>query len=112
MRLSKQGWIKEHSHHMQQITSNKLSVIILGDLIVYRFKRYQHVSNNYFGKEAPNCGIRGDKVENMLYKINQSSILHHINTEVIICETNNLDRDKPGDITNGLICTVALSIKT
>ena len=48
----------------------------------------------------------------MLYKINQSSILHHINTEVIICETNNLDSDKLGDITNGLICTVALSIKT
>ena len=48
---------------MQQITSNKLSVIILGDLIVYRFKRYHYVSNNYFGKEAPNYGDKVDKVE-------------------------------------------------
>ena len=33
---------------------------------------------------------------------------HHINTVVIICETNNLDREKPIDITNRLICTVTL----
>ena len=33
---------------------------------------------------------------------------HHINTVVIIYETDNLDRDKPSDITDRLICTVAL----
>ena len=62
MRLLKQDWIEEHSHHMQQITTNKPSVIIIGDSIVYGFKRYQHVWNNYFGKEALNCGIKGGKV--------------------------------------------------
>ena len=44
----------------------------------------------------------------MLYRINQSSIPHHTNTVIISCGRNNLDRDKPSDITNGLICTVAL----
>ena len=108
MRPSKQGWIEEHSHHIQQITTNKPSVIIIEDSIVYWFKRYQHVWNNYFGKEALNFGIRGDKVENTFYRINQSIILHHTNTVVIICGTNNLDQDHPSDITNGLICAVAL----
>ena len=49
-----------------------------------------------------------DKIENMLCRINQSSIPRHTNTVVIICGTNNLDRDKPSDITNGLICAVAV----
>ena len=89
MILSKQGWIEEHSHHMQQITTNKPSVIIIGVSIVYGFSRCQHVWNNYFGKEALNCGIRGDKVENILYRINQSIISHHTNAVVIICGTNN-----------------------
>ena len=49
-----------------------------------------------------------DKIENMLCRINQSSIPRHTNTVAIICGTNNLDRDKPSDITNGLICAVAV----
>ena len=108
MRLSKQGWIEEHSHHMQQITTNKPSVVTISCSTVYGFKRYQHVWNNYFGKESLKCRIRGDKVENILYRINQSSIPHHIKTVVIIYGTNNLDQDKPSNITNGLICVVAL----
>ena len=108
MRLSKQGWIEEHSHHMQQITTNKPSVIIIGDSIVYGFKRYQHVWNSYFAKEALNWGIRGDKVENILYRISQSVIPHHTNKVVIISGTSNIDRDNPSDITNGLLCAVAL----
>lgn len=44
-------------------------------------------SNNYFGKEALDCGIRADKIENMLCKINQSVIPHHTNTAVLICDT-------------------------
>ena len=107
MKLPKQGWIDEHSHYMQQIATNKPSVIIVGDSIVYGFKRYQHVWNNYFGKEALNYGIKGDKIENILCRVNQSIIPHHTNTVVIICGTNNLDRDKPSDITNGLTCAVA-----
>ena len=108
MRLSKQGWIQEHLHHLDQITMNKPSVIIIGDSIIYGFKCYQHVSNNYFGNKALNCGTRGEKVENILYKINQSIIPHHTITVVIICWTNNLDQDNLSDITNRLICVVTL----
>ena len=107
MRLSKQDWTQEHLHHMDQITMNKPSVIIIEDSIVYGFKCYQHVSNNYFGNKALNCGIRGDKVENILYKINQSIIPHNTNTVVIICWTNNLDQDNLSDI-NRLIRVVTL----
>ena len=108
MRLSKKDWIEQNSHHMQQITTNKPSVIIIADSIVYGFKRYRHVWNNEFGKEALYCGIRGDKVENILYRVNQSIMLHHTNTVIIICVTNNFDRDNPSDITKGLICVVTL----
>ena len=88
---------------MHQIITNKPSVKIIGDSIVYGFKRYQHTWNNYFGKEALNCGIRRDKVENMLYRINQLSIPHHTNTVAIFYGAKYLDRDKPNDITNGFV---------
>ena len=48
------------------VTTKKPSIIIIVDSTVYRFKCYKHVRNNYFGKEALNCRIRGDKVENIL----------------------------------------------
>ena len=48
------------------------------------------------------------KLKNMLCRINQSNIPRHTNAVAIICGTNNLDRDKPSDITNGLICDVAV----
>ena len=108
LKLPKQDWIKEHSQYTQKVNTNKPSVIIIEDSVVDGFKRYQHVWNNYFGKEAPNRGNRGDNIENMLYRINQSSILHHTNTVVTICGTNNLDQDKSSDITNRLICAVTL----
>ena len=108
LKLPKQDWIEEHSQYTQKVKTNKPSVIIIEDSVVDGFKRYQHVWNNYFGKEALNCGNRGEKVENMLYRINQSSILHHTNTVVTICGTNNLDQDKSSDITNRLICAVTL----
>ena len=44
---------------------------------------------------------------NLLCRINKPNIFHHTNTVVIICG-NNLDGDKPSDITNGLICAMAL----
>ena len=57
MRLSKQGWIDEHPHHTQQIVTKKPSVMNIGDSIVYGFKRYQHVWNNYIAEKALHCGI-------------------------------------------------------
>ena len=108
LKLPKQDWIEEHSQYTQKVKTNKPSVIIIEDSVVDGFKRYQHVWNNYFGKEALNCGNRGEKVENMLYRINQSSILHHTNTVVTICGINNLDQYKSSDITNRLICAVTL----
>ena len=108
LKLPKQDWIEEHSQYTQKVTTNKPSVIIIEDSVVDGFKRYQHVWNNYFGKEAPNRGNRGDNIENMLYRINQSSILHHTNTVVTICGINNLDQYKSSDITNRLICAVTL----
>ena len=44
----------------------------------------------------------------MFYRISQLSIPHHANIVAILYGTNNLDRVKPSDVTNGLICAVAL----
>ena len=72
------------------------------------FKRYRHTWNIHFDKQAQNCGIKGDKIENVLYRIWNSSFPKNIQAIVIIRGTNNLDRGNLSDVVNGLIFSVML----
>ena len=105
---SKQSWIKEHFNHLQQIETKRPQLIFIGDSLVQGFKRYHHTQNIQFDKQAQNCGIKGDKIESVLYRICNSSFPKNIQTIVIIRGTNNLDRDNLSDIVNGLIFSVML----
>ena len=87
--------------------NKKTSFILIADSIVYGFKCYKNIWRSYFAKEALNCKVRGNKLENLFCRINKLNILHHTNTVIITCG-KNLDGDKPSDITNGLICAEAL----
>ena len=105
---SKQSWIKEHFNHLQQIETKRPQLIFIGDSLVQGFKRYHHTQNIQFDKQAQNCGIKGDKIESVLYRICNSSFPKNIQTIVIICGTNNLDKDNLSDIVNGLMFSVML----
>lgn len=107
---SKQSWIKEHFNHLQQIETKRPQLIFIGDSLVQGFKRYHHTQNIQFDKQAQNCGIKGDKIESVLYRICNSSFPKNIQTIVIIRGTNNLDRGNLSDIVNGLIFSVMLQL--
>lgn len=105
---SKQSWIKEHFNHLQQIETKRPQLIFIGESLVQGFKRYRHTWNIHFDKQAQNCGIKGDKIENVLYRIWNSSFPKNIQAIIIIRGTNNLDRGNLSDIVNGLIFSVML----
>ena len=70
----------------------------------------QKVYNSFFGKNTLNCGIRGDKVENLLWRAENLETPPTIIQAVIHWGTNNIKTNILNDIANGLLCS-ALRIK-
>ena len=61
--------------------------------------------NSFFGKDTLNCGIRGDKVENLLWRAEKLECPPAIRQIVIHCGTNNIEENTPNDVANGLPCS-------
>ena len=65
--------------------------------------RHYKIWSNFFKPiDAPNCGIGGDKVQNVLRPVQNLSISSLKNT-AILCGTNNLQQDPQDDIVDGII---------
>ena len=52
-----------------------------------------------------NFGIGGDRIENVLWRSNNLPYLSSVQHVVILCATNNLHKDSPCELVNGLIAT-------
>ena len=65
--------------------------------------RYPNVWNNLFGNRFINLGISGDRVENVLWRAIDIPFLPSLKDVVILCRTNNINKDPLYDITQGLI---------
>ena len=110
-RFCKPGWHKFHQQHMSALKTNRnIQTVLLGDSLIQGLSRYTKVWNSFFGKDTLNCGIRGDKVKNLLWRAENLEFPPAIRQIVILCETNNIDANTPNDIANGLLCS-ALTIK-
>ena len=64
---------------------------------------YTNVWNNLFGNRFVNLDISGDRVENVLWRATDISFLPSLKNVVILCGTNNINKDSPFDIAQGLI---------
>ena len=91
-------------------TNRNIQTVLLGDSTIQRLSRYKKAWNSFFGKDTLNCGIRGDKVENLLWRAEKLECPPAIRQIVIHCGTNNIEENTPNDIANGLLCS-ALTIK-
>ena len=52
--------------------------------------------------DALNCGIGGDKVQNVLWRVQNLPISSSLKN-IILCGANNLQQDSPEDIVDGII---------
>ena len=84
IRSSKPRWIEENLHHQHLPKTKKPPLVFIGDSITYEFKRYKNIWDNHFGKQTVNCGIKGDRTENLIYKIEDLVIPQHVKKFVII----------------------------
>ena len=87
------------------------STLLIGDSIIAGLSRYSNIWNRYFKPfNAINCGIGGDRVQNILWQcqnILSSPLLHNA---VSICGTNNIWHSSVEDIVDGIV-EIALSLR-
>ena len=57
----------------------------------------------FFGNSFINLGISGDRVENVLWRAREIPFIPSLKNVVILCGTNNINKDSPYDIAQGLI---------
>ena len=110
-RFYKNNWLKNHKNQAALIKSSKnVSTVLLGDSIVAGFFRYPNIWYKFFNENTINCGIGGDKIQNVLWRAEYIPLPQSLEYALIICGTNNLDTDDSEKIADGLFC-IALALK-
>ena len=83
------------------------SVLLVGDSLVNGLARYHRVWSKYFEPlRALNFGVGGDRTQHVLWRIENGEILLNLQVAFVHCGTNNLDRDNPAEIRDGIASIV------
>ena len=105
-RNRKPGWYEEFKQHNFLLQESPTKVILIGDSLISNLSRYSDVWKNYFSiQDTLNFGIQGDKIQNMLWRLNNLNFTKNCSIKYvfILAATNNVDHNSPEEITNGLI---------
>ena len=104
MRFSKINWLNFHRHHCSSLITNCFNTIIIGDSIAAGLNRYGGVCTKYLEPlKTLNCGIGGDRVQNVLWRSQNLPVISSLKNVVILCGTNNLLQNLPEDIADGIV---------
>ena len=97
-RFYNNNWLKIHKNLCFQVKQENINSIIIGDSIVAGLTRYTNICNNLFDNSFINLGISGDRVENVLWRAREIPFIPSLKNVVILCGTNNINKDSPYDI--------------
>ena len=104
---NKPGWNDLHRKFTNIAGNSRSTVLLIGNSIVKGLFRYKTVWKKYFEPfEALNFGIGGDKTQNVLWRIINGNLPRDLKVAVIHCRTNNIDRNTPVEIKDGIILIV------
>ena len=106
-RDNKHGWYEEHEKFVAIATRSLSSVLLVGDSMVKGLARYHRVWSKYFEPlRALNFGVGGDRTQHVLWRIENGEIPLNLQVAFVHCGTNNLDRDNPTEIRDGIASIV------
>ena len=104
---NKHGWYEEHEKFVAIATRSLSTVLLVGDSLVNGLARYHRVWSKYFEPlRALNFGVGGDRTQHVLWRIENGEILLNLQVAFVHCGTNNLDRDNPAEIRDGIASIV------
>ena len=103
-RFNKSSWIECHRNHCLTMKVTNPNAFLLGDSIIAGLARYQNIWKKYFvSLNAMNLGIRGDCVENVLWRAISLPLPSSVRNIVVQCGTNNISTDSPRDIADCIV---------
>ena len=106
---SKSDWIETHYHQKYLLKKSYASVVVIGHSIVAGLRPYPTVQRNFILKyKTVNPGIGGDRIKNVLWRINDIVLPKSIRSVVIHCGTNNINTSSSDEISVGVV-TIARS---
>jgi lysophospholipase L1-like esterase len=111
----KQRTFETTNRHIEFLKKSKPKTMFLGDSMFEKFKTTGKTfwSKNQFNKkEIFNAGIGGDKLENILYRIEVMDLfkfIDHLDNVIIFVGTNNLERDQPRNMIEALKKIISLT---
>ena len=106
----KSGWIETHYHQKVLLRKSYASVVVIVHSIVAGLRRYPTVWRNFILRyKTINLGIGGDRIENVLRRINNVVLPKSIRSVVIHCGTKNINTSSSDEIVLG-VATLARSI--
>ena len=89
---SKFGWIEMHYYQKELLRKSYASVVVIGDSIVAGLRRYPTVWRNFILQyKTVNLGIGGDRIENVLWRINDIVLPKSVRSVVVHCGTNKCE---------------------
>ena len=104
----KHGYYGEHRRQVNKTITTQARTIILGDSVRAGLTRYPSVYDPLRKQhKIVNCAIPGDRIENVMWRIEHFSIPVSVRAAILVVGTNNIDADKPEDIALGLISCAA-----
>ena len=106
-RDNKHSWFEEHEKFVAITAGSLSSVLLVGDSLVNGLARYHRVWSKYFEPlHALNFGVGGDQTQHVLWRIENGEIPLNLQVAFVHCGTNNLDRDNPAEIRDGIASIV------
>ena len=103
-RSGKEGWLNTHQRHNIAVKSPKAKHILIGDSIVKNLSFYRNIWQTFFtNQQYINCGIGGDCTQNVLWRADNLDLSSSVESVFIHCGTNNLGKNLPIEIANGII---------
>ena len=103
-RLSKLGWNELAKKQMINCQQSRGSLMIIGDSIIAGLGRYRYIWEKYFKDYGTiNCGIGGDRTENVLWRAGKMVLPKYLVNVVVHCGSNSLNHHSPEEIASGVI---------
>ena len=86
MRFSKTNWLNFHPQQCSSLIKNRFNTIIIGDSIAVGLNRHRSVCTKHLEPlKALNCGIEGDRVQNVLWRAQNPHVMSSLKNVVILC---------------------------
>ena len=103
-------WYALHRSQIKRTISSQAEIVLLGDSLTAGLSRYPQAWALFNNHKVTNCGIRGDRIENGLWRVDRMFLPNTVSSAVIAYGINNMNEDTASNIALGVV-SIALKLR-